>query len=203
MQCGGSALVEPIDVADTRQLQACDYKVPCAAPPPPPPPPPPGPSAWPVFASAAALSASPWGAYYQAVYGSLPTSYPLDIGANWLLHDGAMIKARVPNVPVATSCPSKELDHYSTNNMYQPPLVSWIWHAYPYAALAANSWVEVTHEADPFGDEHHGMWLVYAPGSGIYFNTGVRTALRVLRWVASPPAVSPWNSRCRTLLSYS
>ena len=28
------------------------------------------------------------------------------------------------------------------------------------------------HEADPFGDEHVGMWLVYAPGSGIYFNLG-------------------------------
>jgi hypothetical protein len=127
---------------------------------------------WPTFASAAELSASPWGAYYSAVYGSLPKSYPLDVGSNWLLHDGALIKAKVQGVPAATSCPSAELDRYTTNNMYQPPLVSWIWHAYPFAPLAANSFVEVQHEADPFGDEHYGMWLVYAPGSGIYFNLG-------------------------------
>ena len=68
----------------------------------------------------------------------------------------------------ASECPLKEKDRYSTNDMYQPPLVSWIWHAYPYSALASHAWVEVLHEADPFGDEHHGMWLVYAPGSGIF-----------------------------------
>ena len=99
--------------------------------------------AWPTFQSAQDLGASPWGAYYTAVYGGLPTSYPLYVGSNWLLHDGALIKAKVPDVPAATTCPSKQLDRYTTNNMYQPPLVSWIWHAYPYSALAANSWVEV------------------------------------------------------------
>ena len=44
--------------------------------------------------------------------------------------------------------------------------------AYPYKQHADNEWVEVLHEADPFGDEHYGMWMVYAPGSGIYFNLG-------------------------------
>merc|ERR1712070_618591 len=56
--------------------------------------------------------------------------------------------------------------------MYSPPFLSWIWHPYPYAALPAGSWVEVLHEADPFGDEAFGLWFVYAPGSGIYFDTG-------------------------------
>merc|ERR1711939_666476 len=35
-----------------------------------------------------------------------------------------------------------------------------------------NTWQEVIHEADPFGDEHYGAWLIYAPGSGIYFYMG-------------------------------
>ena len=143
---------------------------------------------WPVFASRDALQANPWGAYYAAVYGALPTNdaYPLDVSANWLLHDGALIKARVQTCK-ASECPLKEKDRYSTNDMYQPPLVSWIWHAYPYSALASHAWVEVLHEADPFGDEHHGMWLVYAPGSGIYFNTGAQTALQPRAALGSRP----------------
>jgi hypothetical protein len=132
----------------------------------------PGPS-WPIFASAAALQADPWGAYYTSVYGGLPDTYPLDTSSNWLLYDGALIKAKVVSIPAATSCPRVAQDRYTTNDEYQPPLVSWIWHSYPYVAMPASSWVEVIHEADPFGDEHYGMWLMYAPGSGIYFNLGV------------------------------
>ena len=127
---------------------------------------------WPVFASAAALKADPWAAYYTAVYGGLPDTFPLDVSSNWMLHDGALVKAKVTSAPQASTCPAKVKDRYTTNDMYQPPLVSWIWHMYPYAALPANSWHEVIHEADPFGDEHFGMWLMYAPGSGIYFNLG-------------------------------
>merc|ERR1719421_1665814 len=60
--------------------------------------------------------------------------------------------------------------------MYAPPFTSWVWHPYPWAALTANSWQEVLHQSDPFGDEHFGAWLIYAPGSGIYFNLGVTKA---------------------------
>ena len=134
----------------------------------------PPPTKWPSFANAAVLTASPWASYYTAVYGAAPpaAAFPLHVSAAWLLYDGALIKSKVVDVPDAKTCPLAVLDRYTTNDMYQPPLDSWIWHAYPYAAIAANAEVEVLHEADPFGDEHFGMWLIYAPGSGIYFNLG-------------------------------
>ena len=130
---------------------------------------------WPTFATISGLKASSFGRYYITIYGELPPAnmFPLDVGATWLLYDGALISAGVGDLPKADTCPSKERDRYTANNMYQPPLVSWIWHKYPYTAPAANTWVEVLHEADPFGDEHFGMWMVYAPGSGLWFNTGV------------------------------
>ena len=37
---------------------------------------------------------------------------------------------------------------------------------------SANTWVEVMHERDPFGDEHDGLWFLYAKGSGVWYNIG-------------------------------
>ena len=28
------------------------------------------------------------------------------------------------------------------------------------------------HKADPFGDEHHGMWFLYTKGSGVWYRIG-------------------------------
>jgi len=132
---------------------------------------------WPVFADQAALQQSQWGAYFTQLYGSMPPDdpaqgwYPLHIDWFWLLHDLTLITAKT-ETPNAKTCPDAELDRYTVNNYYQPPSVSWIWHAYPFQAFASNSWVEVIHEADPFGDEHYGMWLQYARGSGIFFDIG-------------------------------
>jgi hypothetical protein len=106
------------------------------------------------------------------VYSGLPTTYPFAVSDLWLLHNGALIAAHVSSLPAASTCPAKALDRYSLNDDYQPPKVSWVWHPYPYAALAANTWVEVLHKKDPFGDETHGAWMLYTPGSGIYFNMG-------------------------------
>jgi len=68
---------------------------------------------------------------------------------------------------------------YRINNAYMPPLLTWVWHPYhltlggiAYKAMKAHTWVEVMHEADPFGDESFGAWFLYTPGSGIYMNTG-------------------------------
>jgi len=30
----------------------------------------------------------------------------------------------------------------------------------------------VMHKKDPFGDEHHGSWFLYAKGTGVWYNTG-------------------------------
>ena len=54
--------------------------------------------------------------------------------------------------------------------MYAPPRTNWIWHPPPYQELIGrNGWIEVFHLADPFGDEHHGLWFLYAKGSGFWY----------------------------------
>merc|ERR1719440_2273035 len=76
---------------------------------------------------------------------------------------------------------------YTQNNAYQPAGVSWSWHpphfmeqtapwggptptGYPF--FGDNEWIEVLHKKDPGHDEAKGMWLLYAKGSGIWFNVG-------------------------------
>jgi len=41
-----------------------------------------------------------------------------------------------------------------------------------YPFFSDNEWIEVLHQKDPWHDEAHGMWLLYAKGSGIWFNVG-------------------------------
>jgi len=41
-----------------------------------------------------------------------------------------------------------------------------------YPFFADNEWIEVLHQKDPWHDEAQGMWLLYAKGSGIWFNVG-------------------------------
>jgi len=60
--------------------------------------------------------------------------------------------------------------------MYSSKDLTWLWHwlseAVPYQGFADNSIVEVSHDKDPFGDETHGMWFMYAKGSGVYLDLG-------------------------------
>lgn len=81
-------------------------------------------SSWPSFSQKSDLKASPWGDYFQAVYGGLPTSYPYHVSDLWVLHDSVLISAHVTSIPDATSCPKKPLDRYNINDAYQPPQVS-------------------------------------------------------------------------------
>ena len=57
---------------------------------------------------------------------------------------------------------------------HDPPGIIWQTQPRPYAALPANTWVEVTHCADSQAQdlEMQGVWFYYAKGSGIFFNTG-------------------------------
>merc|ERR1719506_165278 len=93
-----------------------------------------------------------------------------------MIYKQLLIKDKVKDIPkVIGDCPTAnppDGQRYNINNMYSPPFLSWNWHPYPFKAVAANTWAEVIHEADPFGDEEFGAWFMYAPGSGIYFNTG-------------------------------
>lgn len=93
-----------------------------------------------------------------------------------MVYSVELLSAKVTDAPASVgTCPKANPplgQRYDVNNMYAPPFLSWIWHPYPYQQMAANEFVEVMHRADPFGDEHYGSWLMYAPGSGIYFNLG-------------------------------
>lgn len=135
-------------------------------------------NAWPTFCSGAALQKDAWGKYFILVYGQIPTTYPLHTGDAWMYYDDALSKAGVTSIPPESRCPSSaaEFQRYQNNNPYDPPRASWSWHPYDpmqgYPAASPNKYVEVMHKADPYGDEHYGMWFLFAPGSGIWFNVG-------------------------------
>ena len=136
-------------------------------------------TAWPKFASAQELSASPaWAGYFTDLYGTLPTTFPLNTADWWMLYDSLLTKHAIKLPQSAGQCapPNCQLNLFGENNMYSPPS-KWIWHPPPlggggYPMFAANQWVEVMHEADPFGDEHYGAWFLYAKGSGVWYNIG-------------------------------
>jgi hypothetical protein len=108
---------------------------------------------WPVFATEAELSASPWGSYFADVYGSLPAPmlYPIDTSKWWMLYDSLIAKHALPLPASAGTCapPDCELNRFSKDNAYSPPS-QWIWHPPPYAAFADNTWVEVVSCARSF-----------------------------------------------------
>jgi hypothetical protein len=61
---------------------------------------------------------------------------------------------------------------YEQNSVYQPYDTLFVWQTTTMPSFAANTWVEVIHKKDPYGDEGHGAWLLYGAGSGIWFNMG-------------------------------
>merc|ERR1719174_2453566 len=99
-----------------------------------------------------------------------------------MIYDSIIIRVKVKMMPASVGdCPTAnppEGQRYGFNNQYSPRFLNWIWHRYPYEQVAPSTWVEVIHQADPFGDEHYGAWFVFAPGSGIYFNTGSTLAFK-------------------------
>lgn len=102
-------------------------------------------------------------------------SYPLCIGDFWHFYDHLISSTGAKAPAIVGNCPTKsatEGQRYVENNAYLPVGVSYAWHSPPYIAIDQNTWVEVSHKSDPFGDEHFGMWLLYAKGNGIWFNTG-------------------------------
>merc|ERR1719263_2288289 len=96
-----------------------------------------------------------------------------------MFYDDVLTSSGVTGNKVPTSvgaCPTQngavEGQRYSSNNQLSPPHVSWSWHPIPYQAFASNTWCEVIHRKDPWGDEHVGAWFFYAKGSGMWFNIG-------------------------------
>jgi hypothetical protein len=109
--------------------------------------------------------------------GELPPKYPVKLDAYWTLYTDLLTKHKVTGLPASVGkCPKKDTKgnvRYVENNMYSPSNTNWIWHAPPYKELKGDDgWVEVFHLADPFGDEHHGLWFLYAKGSGVWYKLG-------------------------------
>ena len=86
-------------------------------------------------------------------------SFPI-MGSPQVFYDEALAAVHVLQIPpTAAACPPVATQHlrYNINNRYQPQSLSWSWHNYPYTAPQSNTWIEVLHQADPFGDEHYGF----------------------------------------------
>jgi len=132
---------------------------------------------WPSFSSAAALSASPWAAYIQDVYGAVPQNaqYPWCMGDLWALYSDRITAHGIKTPASVGKCPTNDGKTngqlYSVNNQFQPSNMEWIWHPGPLQPFSDNDWVEVIHMKF-VGDEHVGAWFFYARGSGVWFNTG-------------------------------
>jgi len=136
-------------------------------------------SSWPSFASKQELHASPWGAYLTSLYGELPEKYPLALSAFWCFYKDKMSAAQVSAPPSVGQCPSSanapDGQRYDENNAYSSKDLTWLWHSLGssvFKGFGSHSVVEVSHRKDPFGDEHHGMWFVYAKGSGVFLDLG-------------------------------
>mmetsp|Transcript_5565 Transcript_5565/g.8319 ORF Transcript_5565/g.8319 Transcript_5565/m.8319 type:complete len:214 (+) Transcript_5565:3-644(+) len=87
---------------------------------------------------------------------------------------GATPPNSVGTCPTGPTAPTGQ--RYDENNAYSSKDLTWLWHpltdAAPYTGFPPNSVVEVSHRKDPFGDESHGMWFVYAKGSGVFLDLG-------------------------------
>merc|ERR1712232_453670 len=87
------------------------YPTPAPTPPPKPPsppsPPPVPPSqTWPSFSTLAALKESPWKLYFQAVYGELPTTFPVNTEDFWIVYDIDIVHAKANAPRSVGTCPT-------------------------------------------------------------------------------------------------
>ena len=115
----------------------------------------------------------------NSLYGELPNTYPLNLQDFWCFYVDKMSAAAVTAIPSVGQCPTSagapDGQRYDENNAYSSKDLTWAWH--PLSSPVFNGFgsdvvVEVSHRKDPFGDEHHGMWFVYAKGSGVFLDLG-------------------------------
>jgi len=140
---------------------------------------------YPVFSNQQDLSNSPWGKYFQIVYGEIPTTgYPICIANLMLIYSDPAAKAGV-TFPKQLSpyCPKQRGDYYSVMGWAEPPqeggpwapAFTWIYNpilSQPYSSQGATTglpsflWVEVMHSGYPQDGE--ATWMYYTPGSAIW-----------------------------------
>lgn len=143
---------------------------------------------WPRFKNKAKLVANkPWSRYLELVYGELPEKgYPICIYDLWTINITAYREVGLDKVvsPTTDHIAPKlniwthgELHEWKTVNPDLQPNTwisgFWIYHSYRQRRYAADdTWIEVTHTASGATGEDKGLWLFFAPGSGIWFNVG-------------------------------
>jgi len=136
---------------------------------------------WPMFQSQSDLQNDPWGNYFQAVYGEVPSdNYPICIGSLRLIYLTAAQNAGVSLPSVGGSCPSSKS---GTGELFKFGQSLWsggggmdynavnIWHgAGNRQELPSNIWAEITHTKTK--QETSGAWYYYMQGSGVWFWMG-------------------------------
>jgi len=144
---------------------------------------------WPRFENLTDLRKSqPWASYFEQIYGELPTlssEYPICTFDFWMINKTAFDVAGVMgHAPVETRVQAffDDSKFNWTDGEFFEKKTDWncayyqgfgIYHSNrPY--VGSNTWVEVVHVNAGTGStgENVGMWFSYAPGSGIWFNTG-------------------------------
>jgi hypothetical protein len=131
----------------------------------------------PSFPDAASLARDPkWSSYLDAVYGPLPAAaFPLDLSRFDVFYAPLLASLAIDLASVgARACPKPGEMFEDMSSAHDPPGTLWAYHAPPYAATEPQTWVEVTHCADPKAraQEQLGAWFYRAVGSGIFINTG-------------------------------
>ena len=129
---------------------------------------------WPRFHSRVELEAdAKWTKYFLALYGELPSAYPVCVFDFWNLNAEAYAAAGLlgsrPIIPYPAK-PTNDGDLYEAETA--PPSLG-IYHS-KWAPVPNNTWVEVAHEVLP--TEQNGSWVWVTRGSGLWVNVG-RTIL--------------------------
>jgi len=150
---------------------------------------------WPRFDTRAELEDSEgWRDYFIDVYGEVPAAgYPICTFDLWRVNGTAYSEGGITAHQLIIDQPQPGMYFWTEGDYLEWNLNEewegsgfdlsgadmdwysgvWIFHSYRKRAYADdNTWVEVTHTAGGATGESTGMWLFYAPGSGIWFNTG-------------------------------
>ncbi|CAE6970660.1 unnamed protein product [Symbiodinium necroappetens] len=145
---------------------------------------------WPKFHSRAELLSSVWATYFERVYGAVPqVGYPICTWDFWYLDRDSYERAGIAGHPVKYVIDWLHgMNHVDVGDLYDVKVTDvnkgsyknglWIKHVKGgygrkgYGAAGNHQWIEVRHQGGGVTGEEVGMWFLYAPGSGVWFNTG-------------------------------
>ena len=145
---------------------------------------------WPRFENQAELLNSQWASYFKRIYGAVPeVGYPICTWDLWYLDRAVFVLAGITGHPVQhVNDWLHDMDHVDVGDLYDVTVTDvnkgsyknglWIKHVkrgygrQGYGAAGNHQWIEVRHQGGGVTGEAIGMWFLYAPGSGVWFNTG-------------------------------